>query len=211
MKRKISWKLFLLPTLMLLLAAAVYSRLPEQIPGHFSFTGEVDRYDSKITIFIPGLITLAIPALNEILRRIDPKKQNYEKFGQESVSILFFIELVLLATELLVILFALGHPMSIQRIVPVLTGILLMLCGNFMPRFRQNFYWGIKTPWTLSDETVWFKTHRFGGKVFFIGGLAMAFLGFVPNAWSLPFFLILTAALVLAPVLYSYLEYRKIN
>lgn len=211
MKKPISWKLFLLPVVMLLLAAAVYPRLPQEIPGHFGFSGEVDRYDAKITIFLPGLITLAVPALNELLCRIDPKKQNYQKFGKEAVSILFFTELLLLMTELCIILFALGYPLSIHRIIPILVGILLMLCGNFMPRFRQNFYWGIKTPWTLSNETVWFKTHRFGGKMFFIVGFMMALTPFVSASWSLPILLILILALAAAPVLYSYLEYRKLN
>jgi uncharacterized membrane protein len=80
-----------------------------------------------------------------------------------------------------------------------------------MGRIKQNWYMGIKTPWTLSDERVWNKTHRFGGRVFVIMGAIFVFnalLGFITN-WIV--FLILLLGLTFSPVVYSYILFRKLE
>ena len=78
-----------------------------------------------------------------------------------------------------------------------------------MPKFKQNFYAGIKTSWTLSDEEVWFKTHRFGGKIWFIGGILMMITVFLPNTLKIIIFFSIVLILVLAPIIYSYLIYKR--
>ena len=60
------------------------------------------------------------------------------------------------------------HPgtLSVPMFILLSTGILFVVIGNFMPKFKSNFYMGIKNPWTLSSDQVWRKTHRLGGKLY---------------------------------------------
>jgi uncharacterized membrane protein len=77
-----------------------------------------------------------------------------------------------------------------------------------MEKAKKNWFVGIRTPWTLSSENVWEKTHKIGAKLFKAAGIT-ALLGVLAPAYSFFFILgpILAASLYL--VLYSYLEYRK--
>lgn len=211
MKLKINWQMLLIPVLMALMAAAVYSRLPEQIPMHFNSAGAVDRYGSRISIFLFSIIAFAIALSKGILPKIDPRQENYSKFHQEYSLILLLVQLLLLAVQLIVTRIALGYDISINRILPILTGALLSVCGNYMPRFRQNYFCGIKTPWTLTDETVWFRTHRLGGKLMFAGGVLLMLISFLPTGFLLPSILLLLILMVGIPFLYSYLVFKQLH
>ena len=77
-----------------------------------------------------------------------------------------------------------GH-ISVGKIVTLAIGVLFMFIGNIMPKIKSNFYLGIKTPWTLSDEEIWLRTHRFAGKTMFAAGAAAVILGWsITDRWS---------------------------
>ena len=89
-------------------------------------------------------------------------------------------------------------------------GILFAVLGNMMPKFRQNYFCGIKTPWTYADETVWVRTHRLAGRLFFAAGLLGIAATFLPSATAMTvvFFAPLAVAVIL-PVVMSYVWYRR--
>jgi len=66
-----------------------------------------------------------------------------------------------------------------MRPVAIATGVLLLAVGNYLGKARRNWFIGLKTPWTLADDGVWDKTHRYTGRGLFLGGLALIVLGFV--------------------------------
>jgi uncharacterized membrane protein len=68
---------------------------------------------------------------------------------------------------------------NVMRPVAIATGVLLMAVGNYLGKARQNWFIGLKTPWTLADAGVWDKTHRFTGRGMVLGGLVLIVLGFV--------------------------------
>lgn len=108
------------------------------------------------------------------LAKIDPRKQNYERFadayfGTRIILLVFMIVMMSITlTESL-------YPgfLQVGRVVCAMVAVMFILLGNLMPKFKSNFFTGMKTPWALSNENVWNKTQRLGGRLFFFGGLVI--------------------------------------
>jgi uncharacterized membrane protein len=152
----------------------VYPSLPSEMATHWGINGEPDGYMTKWwgTFFLPILL-LGLYFLLISLPKIDPKKENYEKFASTYNLIVLLFVIFLSVLHVGVLLFNLGVNINISMIVPVGVGLLFIIQGNYMPKFKHNYFVGIKTPWTLANEKVWAKTHRFGGKVFIVMGLVL--------------------------------------
>jgi uncharacterized membrane protein len=108
-----------------------------------------------------------------------------------------------------VLLFNLGYDIKIDIIVPIAVGILFIVLGNYMPKFKHNYFVGIKTPWTLANEKVWAKTHRFGGKVFIVMGLVLVFSAFINGIAQFIILMAVTLGGVFLLFLMSYLYFRE--
>ena len=194
----------------LVFTAAVYGKLPERMPVHWSIDGEPDRYGSRVegALLLPALL-LAVWALMRVLPKIDPRRENYAKF--ESTYELFVqITLTILALIHIAILgIALGWPLSIARVMPSLIGILFLVLGNALPRARPNWWFGIRTPWTLTNERVWVRTHRVGGYLLAASGAAFLFAAALPSRWTIG--LAIAAAIVasLGSFIYSYFTWKQ--
>lgn len=174
--------IILLIFLMFLTGIIFYPYLPDKIPMHWNFKGEIDRYGSKFegTFAIPLMVFLIYLGFL-YLPYIDPKRENYPKFERvyQIIKYLFVIALSILHYS--VIVSALGGPRDlIPKITPITIGILFIILGNYMPRIKYNWFVGVKTPWTLSNEEVWRKTHRVSGYLFVVGGILMLLAGFLP-------------------------------
>ncbi|MCY9023192.1 SdpI family protein, partial [Priestia megaterium] len=107
------------------------------------------------------------------------------------------------------ILQGLGYNVPMSYIVPIVVGIIFIIIGNYLQRVRSNYFMGIRTPWTLSNETVWKKTHRLSGKLFFIGGLLIFISAFLPDGYKSMVMWVSIVLCVAIPYLYSYLVYKK--
>ena len=101
---------------------------------------------------------------------------------------------------------ALGTAVRIDILLPILFGLLFVAIGNYMPKCRQSYTIGIKLPWTLASEENWNRTHRLAGWIWAWGGIILMVLGF----FRIYAFLIAGASvMVLLPIVYSYVLYRK--
>ncbi len=200
--------------LLILVAAIIssfyfYSHFPEKVPTHWNFAGEVDDWGSRAIAFVIPAVMVGIYILFLVFPFLDPKKEKYEQFSKvyhvfKGVMILF-MAMLYFATSLNI----LGYNLPIGIIVPVGVGVLFIIMGNYMGKIKSNWFFGIKTPWTLSSEEVWNKTHRFGGKMFMLGGVLIALDSFSPIDWRLPIFIIAIIIVLLGTVGYSYLVYLK--
>lgn len=103
----------------------------------------------------------------------------------------------------------LGRRFDPLIISPLMTGILFLFIGNYLPKTKQNRTLGIRIPWTLNNEENWTRTHRFGGKVWFVCGLILVLSVFLPGSLILPATLCVFCAAVLLPIAYSYGIYRQ--
>ncbi|WP_312107273.1 SdpI family protein [Lachnoclostridium sp.] len=207
-----NYKVWMIAIIALLIAVIAYPFLPEEIPLHFGTNGEVDRYGGAWTIFlIPAVIIILIISA-ELFRVIDPKRQSYAKFSRQYYGVHFLISLLFMLLEIYIIAMSMGIEVTnINHLMPILVGILFLVLGNSMPKFKHNYFCGIKTCYTLANEDVWFMTHRFAGKLWFLGGFGMIFTVFLPTKAIWIVFIIIVAILIIVPVLYSYFAYQRIN
>lgn len=183
----------------------LWDQLPEQIPSHWNINGEVDGWSSKgFAVFALPLILLGAQWLCCFVTGADPKKANHS----EKVYQLVFWIMPVLSVVLFVLTYgtALGKAMPVEMIMPILMGLLFVVLGNYMPKCKQNYTIGIKISWTLNSEENWNRTHRFAGRVWVVGGIAILLTAFLGNFWI---FFGITMVMASVPVVYSYLLHRK--
>ena len=202
------WAFSVVPVIILMV---VYQKLPERVPVNFGFDGTVNAYGDRATLWMMAGLGPLMALLFQFLPRIDPKRQNYAKFQRYYDQFAIFMELFLLAVFGMVVTETLRPgTVSIGRAVTALISIMLVLLGNMMGKIKHNYFFGIRTPWTLADPDVWTRTHTLGGKLWFALGVVL-----LPCSLLLPeqaFFVVLmggllgTTALV---IVLSYLWYRQ--
>ena len=185
--------------------------MPDTIPTHFGPSGEPDAWGSKFTVLLYPAILLVVNVLAVPMIKLDPKQENYGRFSKYYYNFFFVFSLFFVATEAANIAIALGAPINVGTIICLATGVLMVFMGNMMPKIKQNFFFGIKTPWTLTDEENWYKTHRIGGKTFVIGGLLIMATAFIPGEGKIAGFLVAIFIMILLPFAYSYLLFKNKN
>jgi uncharacterized membrane protein len=193
----------------LVFSLAVYSRLPERMVTHWDVRGEPNGWSSRaVGAFAIPAMSLFIWLLLRAVPYIDPRRANIEKFRETFETLVIAIVAMMALLHVAVIGAALGWPVSISRIAPLAVGALLIILGNLLPRFRSNFFMGIRTPWTLSSESVWNRTHRVGGYLLVIAGLVMVVSAFVQSEVFYYVALASVFAAALGTVVYSYVLWR---
>jgi uncharacterized membrane protein len=101
------------------------------------------------------------------------KSTNISPFSRTYGRILVTLSLFLLIFHTLLLLKAANYPLRIEHLLPALIGLLLAILGNWMGKIRRNRFVGIRTPWTLSSDFVWERTHRLGGRLFALLGITI--------------------------------------
>ena len=187
----------------------LYPKMPVEVASHWNIRGEVDNYMSKFWgLFLMPFISLGLFLLFLLIFKIDPLKANIKKFRKYFNGFKILIILFLFYIYLLTIFWNLGFKFDMGRIIMPAIGILFFYCGILIENAKRNWFIGIRTPWTLSNEIVWEKTHKIGGKLFKISG-AIAFLGIIFPRYAVFFVLIPVILTVIYTVVYSYFEYQK--
>ena len=184
--------------------------LPATMPIHWGANGEADGFATKINAMILTVgIMVLIYFIIAFVPRIDPRKENYKYFSKTYNIVLNAVLLLFFFVNMSTILQGLGYNVPMSYIAPIMAGLVFIIIGNYLQRVRSNYFMGIRTPWTLSNETVWKKTHRLSGKLFFMGGLLILISAFLPDGYKS---VIMWGSIVLCvaiPYLYSYLAYKK--
>jgi uncharacterized membrane protein len=205
------WIGLIVAAIALAVAVWAYPQLPPRVPSHWNIRGEVDGYAGRfVAAFVFPLAILLIAGLVHVFPKIDPKGANYPKFNDTYWLLINGILIFMGVVYLAVIGNALGAPIPIQRVMPVALGFLFIVLGNYLGRVQPNWFLGIRTPWTLSSDTVWRKTHRLGAWVFVIAGVLFIASALVPTVRSGVPLAVIILVLVMTPVLYSlYLWMRE--
>ena len=184
-----------------------------RIPSHWNFRGEIDGYSDKWTaiLLFPGinifllLFMLVLPIIS-VRYRETPER---------------FSRMVPIINNIIIFFFAVIHIYTLLLGAELVSdsgcfiyyalGLMFILLGNILPKMPSSFYIGIRTPWTLSSEFVWRKTHKVGGICFVLSGLLMIFIPAIwgNNATALTIMFILFLSLTFYSVLYSFLIYKK--
>jgi uncharacterized membrane protein len=186
-----------------------YPQLPDKIASHWNTKGEADGYMSKCWgLFLMPIISLGLFLLFLLIPKIDPLKKNIEKFRKYFDIFVVLIILFLFYVYVLTVFWNTGTRFNMgQMMIPAL-GILFYYIGILLRHAKRNWFIGIRTPWTLSNEKVWQKTHRIGGKLFKIAGI-IAFLGIFFQGLAIWFVLVPVILAAIYTLVYSYFEYQK--
>ncbi|MCA9902709.1 MAG: SdpI family protein [Anaerolineae bacterium] len=159
---------------MLLISLMLYPSLPDQVPVHWSIQGKPDSFAPK------ALAVLLLPALTLILLlvgRLSMTRIAFERrYGEARETQRFMINAIVVFLgfmHALMLVTALNPDVPLARVYVIGLGGLCVALGNVMGRLRPNPLFGIRFPWTLSDETVWRRTHRVGGRWLFMSGLVL--------------------------------------
>ena len=190
---------------------AVYSYLPEQIPLHWNAAGEIDNYGAKWNIFWMAALPVVMTLFFEILPKIDPRKDSYQKHSGAFSWITWITVILFIVISWITVAVSKGMNLNMSRIILIILGISFLGMGNFMGQLRQNYFVGIRTPWTLSNEIIWKKTHRRGAVVFALMGLMLLISILLPAEYLVAVILTVTLGGSVYVVLYSYLLFRKIS
>jgi len=210
LKESVLWVLIVLPYVYL---AAIWDKLPVQVPTHFDIEGAADSWSNKSTfLFIIGGFGIGIYVLMLLIPFIDPKKkirQMGEKYYTLRFTLTFFFSLL----AILLIYMSKANGVDHHNMLFALIGALFAMLGNYFQAVRPNYFIGIRTPWTLENEQVWKKTHRLGGQLWMVGGVLIAILAFFinnPNTSSIIFGIIISL-MIIVPVVFSYTEFKKVR
>lgn len=182
----------------------------EKVPMHWGPDGEVDGYGGRNSLFLMPLVAAGVALLLAVVPYIEPRRghllRSSKAYKAMWIGLMGFFALFHLA----IVLVALGHAVSINLTVSLLTGILFIIIGKYMGEVRSNFFFGVRTPWTLSSELSWNKTHRLAGRLFVGWGVSLIVAAILNPAGTWILWLVLGGAAVLVAVVlvYSYVVWK---
>ena len=213
MKKKLMINMLLtsaVALLPMLLGIALYSDLPDRVPTHWGFDGEINSWSGKNTVVFSMPIGMALLSiLVQLMLENDPKKSNMSAAVKAisrwlcPVMSLIFVPASLLS--------AIGYDLPMSLIACLLVGAVLIIMGNYLPKSKQSYTVGIRLPWTLSSTENWNRTHRLAGKLWIFAGFCLIAAGIFthrsPAASAAALVIVLIVLLV--PSVYSFVLYKK--
>jgi uncharacterized membrane protein len=195
--------------LVFLAAAIVYPQMSEPMAIHWGANGAANGFGSRFQgLFLLPLIGLGVSLLLLVIPHIDPLKANIEKFRSEYNVFVVYISAFMYYLYGLTIFYNFSYHFSMTTfMMPAFAG-LMFFSGRLLKRTHRNYMIGIRTPWTLSSDVVWDRTHRFGGTAFQVSGaLTLVGMLFPPVAFLFMIVPILFAAVLM--VAYSYVVFKQ--
>ena len=187
-----------------------YPQLPPTVATHWNVRGVADGFSSRlVAVSIMPLVIIGMTGLFNVLPKLDPRRANYTKFIGTYWLIANAVILFILIGHGMIVATGLGYPVKIGRTMPIGVGLLFIVLGNYLTRVEPNWFVGIRTPWPLSSDTVWRKTHRTGGWLMVLGGLVIATCAFLPPGAFLPLFIAAILIMSVIPIVQSYILWKR--
>ena len=211
--RKYTTTIWILMAANIVFSAAIYPRLPDPAPVHWNIHGQVDNYGPRwVAAGVFPACMVAVMALLLVLPRLGPFRENLESISTTYGRIMVTIALMMVAMNTIFLLASIGYALPIGSSIALVVGLFFALLGNWMGKVPRNFYVGIRTPWTLANDTVWERTHRLGGRVMVAAGLLVAATSLFAS--DIVCFIVLMASMavtVIWALIYSYRLYRRLG
>jgi len=185
----------------------LYPMLPSKIASHWDMEGNVNGYMEKEYIFLIPCIIFLLLLLFIAIPKIDPLAANIEKFRKYYYGFVIIFLIFMLLVQLQILLWNIGVKVGINAIFPAIA-VIYIYVGFLLEKAKRNWFIGIRTPWTLSSDNVWEKTHKIGGKLFKIAGI-IAIFSVIFQKYAIYFVVIPIFAVATYTIIYSYFEYQK--
>ena len=186
-----------------------FNQLPPLVATHWNFEGTADGFTPKeIGIFIIPLLTTSILLILYYIPNIDPLKTNIESFKKEYHAMILIFTIFMAYLHVVTLLLNLGFKLDIRQLIAIGFALIFYSIGILMKKTKRNFFIGVKTPWTLSSDTVWEKTHNQASKLFKASAI-LALIGLITPNLSLFFIIVPIIISSIFIIIYSYIEYKK--
>ncbi|TDR17508.1 SdpI family protein [Marinicella litoralis] len=186
------------------------AKLPEKIPSHWNIEGEVDGYMNKPWgVYMLPIISTITSVVLMLLPKIAPKGFKLESAKSVYETIVLIMAVFMLGVMILIFEAGMNKNIDMNQWMMVGIGSLFIIVGNYLSKVPKNFFLGIRTPWTLASDVVWYKTHRLGSWTFVLAGIVALLGGFLqwPVEWLIGGFV----AAALVPFVYSLVIYKQIE
>ena len=190
----------------------IWKSLPEKVPTHFNSSGEIDSWgDKSFLILMVLLLPILTYVLMSVIPKIDPNKR-LEIMGGKYYQLKFILVSFMSILALFIIYISKERTLSSPNIILILIGILFFSLGNYFKVIQQNYFIGIKTPWTLHNKEVWKLTHILAGKLWTSGGiLVVVFSLILPVDRNKYVFIAITTVITVVPIIYSYVKFKELK
>jgi len=186
-----------------------YPYIPEVVASHWDAQGVVNGYMPKYWgVFLVPIISLGLVLLFLLIPKIDPLKANIEKFRKYFDWFIIIFLLFLLYVNMLTILWNLGARFNMVQLMIPAMGLLFFYMGLLLQKAKRNWFIGIRTPWTMSSDNVWDKTHKLGAKLFMLAGI-IALLGILLPRIAIWLVLVPIILVSMYTIVYSYFVYKR--
>jgi uncharacterized membrane protein len=194
---------------MVAITAYYYPSLPETIAVHWDAAGKVNGYGGRWQVWLigPGTMT-GILLLAVAMPSLSPKKFEVQSFRETYGYMMVVLVALFAGIEILMLCVALDVQLKMASVFPALIFLALIFIGNPMGKVRRNFFIGVRTPWTLASEAVWYATHRLAARLMVASGT----LGLIAVWIGAPNWLLLLAMMAWVPIVagYSLLLYKRL-
>jgi len=189
----------------------LWNQLPDQMASHWDANDQVNGYISKFWgVFMIPLITLGMFLLFLIIPNIDPLKANIAQFRETFNLFITFMVGFMLYVHALTLRWNLGYTdFGITKGMLPAMGLLFIIIGSLLRKAKRNFFIGIRTPWTLSSDTVWEKTHQLGAILFMASGVLAVIGGFIGGMVAFWMLMVPLLGSTIFLLVYSYVLYQK--
>ena len=191
--------------------ALLWNQLPDQMASHWNANDQVDGTMPRFWgVFLMPLVTLGMLGLFLIVPNIDPLKANIAQFRETFNVFIILIIAFMLYVHGLTLVWSLGFTnFKMSAAMLPFMGVLFIAIGSLLRKAKRNFFIGIRTPWTLSSDTVWDKTHQLGATLFMASGALAIIGGFFGGMIAFWFLFIPLIGSTIFLVVYSYVLYRN--
>jgi uncharacterized membrane protein len=192
-----------------LITAYFYGDLPQDVAMHWNSAGDANGFaDKSWSMFLLPAIGALLSLLLFALPSIDPLRKGFTDFRKGYDLLVVTVAGFLSLLQVLVVIWNLGWHFDFSRFMAPTIGTFFIVLGTILPTFKRNWFAGIRTPWTLSSDEVWKKTHVHAGIVFQLIGIVACFGTILPR-YSFHFLFVPAILGVFWVILYSYILYRS--
>ncbi|MFB6212334.1 MAG: SdpI family protein [Candidatus Magasanikbacteria bacterium] len=190
----------------------LYPVLPSELASSWNAQGQVSDHISKFwgISFFPFLM-LALYLTYLIIPKVDPLSENIKKFRKYYDLFWVFMTSFIGYLFALTLFWNLGFRFNFAFFMVPAVAALWFSVSILLNHTKRNWFIGIRTPWTLSNDEVWDKTHELGSKLFKIASI-IALSGFLfPNSVLVVSVIAPAVIIAFVTVAYSYIVYQRVN
>ncbi len=194
-------------------AVSIYAlpRAPETVATHWNAAGQADGTMAKVPgLFVLPALTAGVLVLLYVAPRVDPLGANVAAFREHYDWFVVLFAAFMGYVNALVVAFNLGYDVNVSRMLYPALGLLFLFVGLVLDEAERNWFVGIRTPWTLSSDEVWEKTHELGATLFKASGV-VALLGVLVPGYALWLVVGPVAASAAITTVYSFVAYRRLD